>query len=141
MAKNKTQQTEADVTSFLAGVENEQRRSDSEEVLERMRTISGEEPKMWGPSIVGFGAYHYKYESGREGDFMRVGFSPRKNALTLYIMGGFDRHDELMESLGTFKTGKSCLYIKKLDDIDRDVLDELITASLAHMKTVYPEGA
>jgi len=102
-----------------------------------MKQISSEEPKMWGTSIVGFGNYHYKYESGREGDFMKVGFSPRKTSLTLYIMPGFKRYDDLMEKLGKYKTGKSCLYIKKLEDVDQDVLKELICSSFDHMTKKY----
>lgn len=141
MAENKTQPTAADVHAFIDGVENEQRRDDAREVLEMMSEVSGYEPTMWGPSIVGFGKYHYKYESGREGDFMRIGFSPRKNALTLYIMPGFERFDDLMGRLGKFKTGKSCLYVKNLDDVDRDVLRELVEESLDHMKKWYPDGA
>ncbi|MFK7906670.1 MAG: DUF1801 domain-containing protein [Chitinophagales bacterium] len=92
-----------------------------------------------GKSIVGFGTYHYKYESGREGDFMKVGFSPRKTSLTLYIMGGFDRHEELMQQLGKYKTGKSCLYIKKLEDIDLEVLKDLVNESVAYISEKYPE--
>ena len=102
-----------------------------------MRRITGEEPRLWGPSIIGFGEYHYKYESGREGDFMRVGFSPRKANLVLYIMPGFARHDALLDRLGKHKTGKSCLYINKLDDVDRDVLETLIAESWAAMAEKY----
>lgn len=102
-----------------------------------MREISGEEPKMWGPAIVGFGKYHYKYDSGHEGVFFRTGFSPRKANLTLYITAGFDRCETLMQKLGKYKTGKSCLYIKSLEDIDRKVLRELIQASLEYMEKKY----
>ena len=102
-----------------------------------MKTITGEEPKMWGSSIIGFGAYHYKYDSGREGDMPKVGFSPRKQSLTLYIMNGFDRYEELMEKLGKHKTGKSCLYVNKLADIDEGVLKELITLSFHYMNEKY----
>ncbi len=93
---------------------------------------------MWGTSIVGFGTYHYKYASGREGDWMLTGFSPRKQALTLYIMAGFEKYQELMDQLGTFKTGKSCLYVKRLSDINLDVLEELVRESVRYMKTQYP---
>lgn len=137
MAELKTKQNDASVMDFLQSVENEQRRSDSLRLLRIMQEVTGEEPKMWGPSIVGFGSYHYRYESGREADWMLTGFSPRKQALTAYIMAGFDRYDELMAKLGTYTTGKSCLYLKKLDDVDESVLRELIDASCTHMKTKY----
>ncbi len=138
MAANKTQKTQVDPRDFIATVENEVRRDDSYAVLEMMKEITGEEPKMWGPSIVGFGDYHYKYESGHEGDFFQVGFSPRKNALTLYILSGFSRYNDLMERLGKFKTGKSCLYIKKLEDVDSEVLRELVAESVAFVREKYP---
>ena len=138
MAKeNKTKETEASVTDFLNSVENEQRRNDSFVVLKIIKEITGEEPKMWGPSIVGFDTYHYKYESGREGDFMITGFSPRKTALTLYIMPGFERFDELMQKLGKYKTGKSCLYVKKLSDVDEGILRELVSESVKYMRNKY----
>ena len=98
-----------------------------------MADITGEKPVMWGPSVVGFGSYHYKYASGREGDWMITGFSPRKQALTLYIMPGFDRYDDLMVKLGKYKTGKSCLYINKLEDVDKNILHELIAHSVKYM--------
>ena len=139
MAKNKTQKTEVKPHDFIDAVENEQRREDSREMLKLMQEITGKEPVMWGPSIIGFGDYHYKYESGREGDSFQTGFSPRKNALTLYIMAGFSRYEDLMENLGTFKTGKSCLYLKRLDDVDRDVLKELISGSVQFIRDRYPE--
>ncbi|MEQ8623847.1 MAG: DUF1801 domain-containing protein [Vicingaceae bacterium] len=137
MAENKTQPTNQSVESFLNAVENEQRKKDGFEVLEMMKKITGEEPVLWGPSLIGFGNYHYKYESGREGDFFRTGFSPRKTALTLYIMSGFSRYEDLMQKLGKYKTGKSCLYVKKLDDVDREVLTELIEESLKFIKEKY----
>lgn len=132
-AKNKTQPTDEKVEAFLNSIENEQRRKDSFRVLKMMQELTGEPPKMWGKSIVGFGSYHYKYASGREGDFLAVGFSPRKTSLTLYIMSGFSRYDELMEKLGKYKTGKSCLYLKKLDDVDEEVLKELIVESVDYI--------
>ena len=104
-----------------------------------MEEITGEPAKIWGASIVGFGSYHYVYASGKEGDWMVTGFSPRKQAITLYIMAGFDRYDELMAQLGKFTTVKSCLYLKRLADVNESVLRELITASCDHMKTLYPE--
>ncbi len=133
----KTKKNEASVLDFLNGVEHDQRRADSLRMLTIMQEVTGEQASMWGPSIVGFGTYHYVYESGREGDWMLTGFSPRKQALTLYIMSGFGRFDELLAQLGTFKTGKSCLYVKSLDDIDESVLRELITSSIAHLKERY----
>ena len=132
MAEVKTQKNDADVKTFLNAVEDRQRREDSLALLEIMRAIIKEEPAMWGTSIVGFGSYHYVYASGRSGDWPLAGFSPRKQALTLYIMAGFSNYDDLMSKLGKYKTGKSCLYIKKLNDVDRDVLAELIELSYEH---------
>lgn len=139
MSENKTKATDLSVTDFINNVDNETRRNDCFYILKLMQEITGSEPKMWGTSMVGFGSYHYKYDSGREGDFFRVGFSPRKTALTLYIMAGFSRYDELMEKLGKYKTGKSCLYVKKLADIDMEVLKDLITSSVTYMNKRYPE--
>jgi hypothetical protein len=136
-AQNKTQKTDQDVREFLNTVEHDQRREDSLKVLEMMEKLTGMKAEMWGTSIVGFGDYHYKYESGREGDFFKVGFSPRKTSLTLYIMPGFGRYPELMERLGKYKTGKSCLYVKKLEDVDEEVLKELIVESVAYMSDKY----
>lgn len=137
MAENKTKPTDVAVEDFLNAVENDRRRADAFELLALMRELTGEEAKMWGPSIIGFGSYHYKYESGREGDFMQVGFSPRKANLVCYIMLGFSGYQALMDRLGKYKTGKSCLYINKLDDIDRVVLRELIEKSLADLRQKY----
>jgi hypothetical protein len=141
MAKNenKTKVTTVPVNDFLDKVTDERKKTESYTLLEMMKRLSGEEPKMWGPNLVGFGNYHYKYDSGREGDFFRVGFSPRKQALTVYIMPGFERFTELMDQLGKYKTGKSCLYIKKLEDVDEEVLRTLITESLKYMAEKYPE--
>lgn len=137
MTKNKTQPTNNSVIDFINQVENEQKKQDALIILDLMKTITKEEPVLWGPSLIGFGNYHYKYESGREGDFFIVGFSPRKTALTIYIMPGYDRYDSLMAKLGKFKIGKSCLYIKKLSDVDLDVLTELISSSVDYMNTKY----
>ncbi len=137
MAGNKTVATGSDAKAFLDNVDDDTRREDSFRVMAMMENITGEEPKMWGPSIVGFGTYHYKYDSGREGDFLKTGFSPRKSALTLYIMSGFQGVDSLMNRLGKFKTGKSCLYVKKLDDIDLEALEELIRVSVAYIEQKY----
>lgn len=137
MAKNaelKTKVNEASVEDFLNTISDEQIRSDCFEIAKLMQQVTKAEPKMWGSSIVGFGSYHYKGASGREGDWMLVGFSPRKQNLTLYIMAGFERYDELMKKLGKFSTGKSCLYIKKLADVDKKVLKELVSESVKFMK-------
>ena len=129
MAELKTKINDADVEAFLNGIEDEKRRKDSFAVLELMKKITKAEPKMWGASIVGFGNYHYKYQSGREGDWFVSGFSPRKQNLTFYIMSGFSRYDELLAKLGKHKTGKSCLHINKLEDVDLDVLADMIEIS------------
>ena len=138
MSEPKTKPTDASVTDILDAVEDEQRREDCYTVLEIMRDVTGEEPKMWGQGIVGFGTYHYVYASGRKGDWPLAGFSPRKQNLTLYIMAGFKRYDKLMSKLGKHKTGKSCLYINKIEDIDLDVLRELVHHSIEYMKQKYP---
>ena len=130
MAELKTTKNDASVTAFLESIDDETKRADCFELVEIMRDVTGEEPAMWGSSIVGFGAYHYVYESGREGDWMLTGFAPRKQALTMYIMSGFSEYEELLASLGKFKTGKACLYVKKLDDIHRPTLVKLIRASV-----------
>lgn len=133
MAALKTQKNNASVEDYLNGVENERKRKESFEILELMREVTGEEPSMWGTSIVGFGSYHYTYASGREGDWFLVGFAPRKQNLTLYIIAGFNDYEILMAKLGKYKTGKSCLYINKLDDVDIPTLRELIRQSVAHV--------
>ncbi len=138
MAQNKTQRNDGDVMAYLESVANKRRREDSLVVLKMMEEVTGEPAEMWGTSIVGFGSYHYKYESGREGDFMLAGFAPRKQALTLYIMGGHDRHEELYAKLGKHRTGSSCLCINKLDDVDLDVLREIVSESVAHMRRTHP---
>jgi len=136
-AKNKTVENNEDVIQFIHSVTDEVKKEDSLRLLKLMEKITKDPPKMWGKSIVGFGKYHYKYESGREGDFMKVGFSPRKQNLTLYIMPGFERYAELMTQLGKHSTGKSCLYIKKLADVDERILKELIELSYQHMTNKY----
>lgn len=132
MNEPKTRPTDVSVDDFLSGVD-EQRRQDCYTVLELMKSATGAEPVMWGSSIVGFGRYKYRYESGREGEWPATGFSPRKNDLTLYLMPGFDRYEDLMVKLGKHKTGKSCLYLKRLSDVDLSVLRELIEASVEAM--------
>jgi hypothetical protein len=133
-AKNKTKAHDGDVLAYLAQVEPVRRREDAHVVLDMMQEITGEPPKMWGPTMIGFGEYRFKYESGREGDWFLSGFAPRKANLVLYIMGGFQGHEDLMAKLGKHKTGKSCLYVNKLEDIDLKVLRQLIQKSAAHVK-------
>ncbi len=138
MAANKTTKNRRSVAKFLNAVENETRRNDAWKILEVMEQETGEKAAMWGASLIGFGSYHYQYESGREGDFMLVGFSPRKQNLVLYIMPGFANYEPLMEKLGKHKTGKSCLYINKLDDVHLPTLRKLIRESVKWMKKKYP---
>ena len=133
-AELKTKVNDASVADFLSSVADEQKQKDSFEILKIMQQITKEEPKMWGASIVGFGSYHYKYESGREGDWMQIGFSPRKQNITLYLIPGSERYQELMNKLGKYSTGKDCLYVKRLSDVNVDVLKELITESVKVMK-------
>jgi hypothetical protein len=134
MAELKTQENDASVDAYLKTIEDEKKREASFIVKELMEEVTGEEARMWGDSIVGFGHYHYKYASGREGEWMLTGFAPRKRNLTLYIMSGFEEYDDLMQKLGKHSTGKSCLYINKLEDIDLDVLRELVDKSVQHMR-------
>jgi uncharacterized protein DUF1801 len=134
MAELKTKQTKASVKEFLNKISDKQRRDDCFAIAKMMEEATGAKPKMWGPSIVGFGSYHYKYESGREGDWMVTGFSPRKNDLTLYLMMGFEKHRELMEQLGKHKKSKSCLYIKRLDDVHVPTLKKLIKESVKQLR-------
>jgi hypothetical protein len=128
-SQNKTQPTKVSVKDFLAGIKDEQRRKDAIEIARLMRKITGKPAVMWGPSIVGFDKYHYKYESGREGDMAATGFSPRSTALTLYLSGGTSKYAKLLGKLGPHKTGNVCLYIKRLSDVDMSVLEELIRDS------------
>ena len=133
MAELKTTANDRSVEEFLASVEDEERRKDCQEVVGLMRRVTGAEPRMWGPSIVGFGRYRYRYETGREGEWFIAGFSPRKKDLTLYILPGIEAFPEITPRLGRFRTGKSCLYLKKLDDVDRGVLEELLVAGASAM--------
>ncbi len=135
MAELKTKLTDASVEAFLNTLEDESKRKDAQTILQMMQDVTGEAPRMWGNSIVGFGSYRYKYASGKEGDWMLTGFSPRKQNLTLYIMSGFEINADIMSRLGKHTTGKGCLYIKKLKDVDQSVLRELITQSVEHMRT------
>lgn len=137
MAENKTQATKASVTEFIKAIDDPVRRADVRKVAAMMRKATGKRAKMWGSSIVGYGTYRYKYASGREGEFMMAGYSPRKQALSVYIMAGFSKYGSLMARLGKYKTGKSCLYIKRLSDIDEQVLQRLINESVKYMRKTY----
>lgn len=138
MAENKTVPTDVTVQSFLEAVEHPKRREDALVLDALFRRIIGFEPKMWGPSIVGYGGYHYKYESGREGDFLATGFSPRKANLSIYIMPGYQDYSSILARLGKHKLGKSCLYVNKLEDIDLAVLEELILTGLSDLGKIWP---
>ena len=139
MAELKTQKNKASVAKFLNAIEDEQKRKDSKELLKIFKEVTGEKPCMWGDSIIGFGSYHYKYErSGQEGDWPLTGFSPRKQRISVYIMPGFSKYESLLKKLGKHKVSKgSCLYIKKLEDIDTDVLVRIIKDSVDVMKKRY----
>ena len=139
MTTNKTQANDASVADFIDAVEHDTRRGDARILLEMMQRITGCPPVMWGSSIVGFDEYHYKYDSGREGDLFIIGFSPRKSAMSVYVMPGFSEYDGLMAKLGKHKTGRSCLYINKLADVDLGVLEELIRRSVETMRAKYPK--
>ena len=136
-AQNKTVQNKSSVKVFLRSLDNAKRREDCVAVMDIMESITGEAPAMWGTSIIGFGSYHYLYESGREGDMCMIGLSPRKQSLVLYIMAGFGDYDELLTKLGKFKTGRACLYVNKIEDIHLPTLKKLIRASFRHMKKKY----
>lgn len=133
MAENKTRPTDQKVTDFLNQVDNKTRREDGFTLLQMMEEITAEDAVMWGSSIIGFGSHHYKYESGREGDMPYIGFSPRKQSLTLYIMPGFDQYEAMLAALGKHRVGKACLYINKLADVDNDVLRRLIKHAYTHL--------
>ncbi len=138
MAQNKTKPTGVTPQAFIAGVEPARRREDALVLLEMFGRVTGFAPRMWGPSIVGFGRYHYVYASGREGDHLATGFSPRKAAMSVYIMPGYTDFSAILARLGKHKKGKSCLYINKLDDIDLNVLEELIAAGLKDLDAMWP---
>jgi hypothetical protein len=138
MAENKTQPTEASVDAFIQAVENPVRREDAKAIRAMMERLTGEPARMWGPSIIGFGSYHYEYDSGHEGTSCRLGFSPRKAELVLYVLTGAAEQEAQLARLGKHKTGKSCLYVKKLADVDMGVLEELTRGALAFMDAKYP---
>jgi hypothetical protein len=137
-AQNKTVETQESVVDFINSVTDEQKRKDCFEIIEIMRKESGFEAKMWGPGIVGFGSYHYKYESGREGDAPLVAFSPRKNEISLYLSSGFEKREELLKKFGKHKSAKACIYVKKLEDIDTEILKKMVSLSVKHIKSLYP---
>lgn len=138
MAKNKTTETAADVAEFINSFANtDQKRQDSFELLKIMRELTGFEPKMWGPSIIGFGSYHYKYESGHEGDAPLAGFSPRKAEFSLYAFTGLKEHEHLLKNLGKYRIGKVCIYFKKLSDINQNELKKLIRETISYLQTKY----
>ncbi len=134
--ENKTKKTKASVLSFVSSLEDEQVISDCHELIRIMKDVSGHDPKMWGSNIIGFDSYHYKYESGREGDSCIIGFSPRKGKITVYLVDGTSRYPELFAKLGKHTTGKVCVYFKRLSDINTSVLTELIERSYAYTKSL-----
>jgi hypothetical protein len=137
-SENKTQATKASVAAFIDAVADPDQKKDAKAIAALMQKHTGEKPAMWGPSIIGFGSYSYKYDSGREGQMCRIGFSPRKGQTVLYMINGYEGEPELMAKLGKFKTGKSCLYVKKLSDLNMPVLEELVVRSLKYMDEKYP---
>ena len=138
MAKNKTQETSQDVGEFIESFANtEQKKSDSFQLIKLMQDITGCEPKMWGPTIIGFGQYHYKYASGHEGDAPLLGFSPRKAEISLYVYTGLEEHEHLLENFGKFRKGKACIYIKKLADIDQKELQKVMKETIQYLKSTY----
>jgi hypothetical protein len=136
-AAAKTVETEASVSDFINTIPDDQKKMDSLKIIDLMKKVSGYEPKMWGPAIVGFGSYHYKYDSGHEGDAPLVSFSPRKSAISLYLSIAFEKRGELLKKLGKHKTAKACIYINKLSDIDEGVLKTMIANSVKYMKSKY----
>lgn len=137
MAKNKTAYTEAAVTGFINHLENQQQQADSLSLIRLMKKVSKEEPRMFGPTIIGFGQYHYKYASGHEGEAPLLGFSPRKAAISLYVYTGAEEHRHLLEKLGKYKMGKACIYVKKLADINEDALIKLMEATISYVSKKY----
>lgn len=137
MASLKTRPTDANVEDFLEQIENDQRKADCYELLRLCSEVTGETAKIWGDNMVGFGKYHYKYKSGHEGEWFLTGFAPRKQNLTIYIMSGFTEHEDLLQELGKYKTSSSCLYIKKLEDVNRRTLKELVKRSVSETKERY----
>ena len=141
MAQNKTEPAATSVADFIAAIPDPQKREDAHALAAILERLAGEQPYMWGTSIVGYGTYHYVYDSGREGDAARIGFSPRAKELVVYLVDGYEERADLLARLGKHRIGKSCLYIRKLADVDRGVLEELVAASLASMDERYPRAA
>lgn len=137
MAELKTKPSKNSITQFINQIENKTRKADSKVILKMMQDITKTKATLWGPAIVGFGSYHYKYASGCEGDWMKTGFSPRKSYISVYLLDGFDKYQGLLEKLGKHKRGKSCLNINKLADVDIDILEKLIRKSYQHMTAKY----
>ena len=140
MSENKTKKTNESIEKYINSIKDENVKKDCYTIIKLMQSITQKEPKMWGSSIIGFGDYHYKYASGREGDFFLTGFSPRKQNLALYLMGGLENQKDLLKKLGKHKTGKSCLYIKSLNDIDKEVLKEMIVQSVKETRKLQPDN-
>ncbi len=140
MAENKTKETQESVTAFLATVTDEKKRKDCETIVKLITTATGLEAKMWGPSIIGFGSYHYKYDSGREGDAPLTGLSPRAANISLYLSGNFKNREALLQQFGKHKSAKACVYIQKLEDINTDVLKTMVVESVAHVRNLYPNS-
>ena len=139
MAKNKTTETSISVKDFINAVKDETKKKDCYNLIELIKKESGFEPKMWGTSIIGFDSYHYKYDSGHEGDSPLVAFSPRASAITLYLSGHFEKREELLEKLGKHKTDKGCIYIKNLDSINMEILQKMIKNHIKHIREMYPD--
>ncbi len=137
MAKNKTNETQKSVSDFIKKIPDKIKQQDSQQIIKIMSAETGYPARMWGPSIIGFGSYHYKYESGHEGDMPLVGFSPRSAAIVFYLSGNFKGRDEMLKKLGKHKTGKGCIYIKRLEDIDTAILSKMIAASAKHVQSAY----
>lgn len=138
MAKNKTEQTTENVSDYISTVADEIKRKDAFELIKIMQNATGFEPKMWGAGIIGFGSYHYKYKSGHEGDAPLLGFSPRKDAISLYLSSTFENKEELLSKFGKHKAGKGCIYIKKMSDIDLEILNKMISLSVSYLQNLYP---
>lgn len=138
-AELKTRQTDASVEAYLDAIDDDQRRADCRAIAAMMQRVTRQPPKMWGPSIVGFGSYHYKYASGHEGDACLTGFSSRQTDISIYIVSGFESHEQLLSEIGKCKTAKACLYVKRLSDINPKALETLIKASVAEMQQRYPD--
>ena len=139
MSKIKTTETLKSVDEFINAIASETKRNDSFRIIEILKTQTGFDPKMWGPSIIGFGKYHYKYDSGHEGDMPLAAFSPRSTGIVFYFCENFENREELLQSFGKYKTGKVCVYVKKLADINTDILEKMVSASVKQIQSIYPD--